>query len=311
MTSSITSRISSSGSKNILAHLVHRGDDHSRTSSMENSSENIDPSSFKSHTEDSPLSLKKANDTDSSASNGNKSNTFTTLPKYTKSLTSSIVSPSSPSEIRVKVNIESNGNGSNIVYKKMSINDKYRTKDVKRLILEKFFLSPDISDKYQLVQILDPQNYTSSFTSDELFEPSHEPTKELVINDNCNVFYAAKNMPDMLFVLRKKDGEMVTSGYSNNSSSSLGHPNNSGGGSPVIGLRNMNRVNSTYASSGGSNYKRTNNPAKNIYDQLPPQAPGKAKSGSLSAASGSNNGSGSGESGSNSKNWKFFKKILS
>lgn len=76
----------------------------------------------------------------------------------------------------------------------MSINDKYRTKDVKRLILEKFFLNPDHADKYTLVQILGPTE-----------------GGELVINDNCNVFYAAKNVSDMQFVLRPKMGTTAAS----------------------------------------------------------------------------------------------------
>jgi hypothetical protein len=277
---------------------------------MENSSENIEPTmgSYVSHskTDESPLSSKKINDDDSS---GNLE-PFSTLHKYTKSSTSSIVSPNNPSEIRVKVNIESSANDSNIVYKMMPINDKYRTKDVKRLILEKFFMNPETCDIYQLVQILDPQNYTSSFTSDStLFQPSHEPSKELVINDNCNVFYAAKNMNEMLFVLRKKDGEGgATSGGFTSSSSSLGHQQQQHG-SPTTGTR-MNRINSAFASQGGANYQRSNGSARNIYDQLPPHAPSsfnKAKSGSVSGTSNSNGS----ESGSSSKNWKFFKKILS
>lgn len=76
-----------------------------------------------------------------------------------------------------------------VMYKKMSINDKYRTKDVKRLILEKFFLNPDHAEKYTLIQMLGGG-------------------KELVINDNCNVFYAAKDLPDMQFVLRAKNSAM-------------------------------------------------------------------------------------------------------
>jgi hypothetical protein len=189
----------------------------------------------------------------------------------------------------------------------MSINDKYRTKDVKRLILEKFFMSADLSDKYQLVQILDPQNYTSSFTAESsaAFQPAHDPAKELVINDNCNVFYAAKNIPDMLFVLRRKDGSGTTTmpGFTNSNSSFGGQqPGGSGssnGGSPNMPPRN-NRISSMYAGVGGGR-------DKSIYDQLPPQAPSSAKpkSGSVSGASGSGNSGGSG------KNWKFLKKILS
>jgi hypothetical protein len=114
------------------------------------------------------------------------------------------------SEVRVKVNMDSKEHSA-VMYKKMSINDKYRTKDVKRLILEKFFLNPDSADKYTLVQILG----------------SGPGGGELVINDNCNVFYAAKRLPEMQFVLRSKIGETLSTSLS---SSASANENASNGG---------------------------------------------------------------------------------
>ena len=114
-------------------------------------------------------------------------------------------------DIRVKVNIElsdlnknlkTNEQISSVIYKSLLITDKYRTKDVKRLILEKFFLNQDLCDQFSLVQILNNNNKTSS----------SQTTNELVINDNCNVFYAAKSVPNMQFVLRKRHNSVKLNG---------------------------------------------------------------------------------------------------
>lgn len=84
-----------------------------------------------------------------------------------------------------------------VIYKKIYIKDSDRTKDVKKAILEKFFLDPETCDKFGLVQVFSQPN-----------------TKELPIGDNCNVYYAAKNVQDMQFVLRRRkslSGERRTS----------------------------------------------------------------------------------------------------
>ena len=325
---SLTSRTSSSNSKNYAAK---RGDaHHSRNSSME-SSDILDPALVKSGI-DSPLMFKKSISSENNNGNINNNNNlhqprnlepFTTLHKYTKSSTASIINTTSSSEIRVKVNIENTAettSGTSILYKKMSINDKYRTKDVKRLILEKFFLNPDLCDKYQLVQILDPDNYKPM----NAYGTEGQMVNELVINDNCNVYYAAKNMLDMLFVLRKKNGAI---GFTKNNSSlmrnnssqvvyngglvngSLSNQNHGfqAGSSP--NLQRIQRGNAMYASSG--NYPtRNGSVSKNIYDQRPPQAPNynKHKNGGLNGSGGLSADANANEA---NKNWKFFKKILS
>jgi hypothetical protein len=116
------------------------------------------------------------------------------------------------SEIRVKVNIELNDFNNNlktndrissVIYKSLLITDKYRTKDVKRLILEKFFLNPNLCDQFVLVQILNNSNSANST----------QTVNELVIKDNCNVFYAVlKSVPNMQFVLRKRHDSVKLNG---------------------------------------------------------------------------------------------------
>lgn len=45
-----------------------------------------------------------------------------------------------------------------VIYKRISIKDSDRTKDVKKAILEKFLLDPDTCDKYSLVQVFSSSN---------------------------------------------------------------------------------------------------------------------------------------------------------
>lgn len=314
MVNSITSRTSSSNNSK-TAKRPPTTNQHSRHSSMGNS-ENLPYENYASS--ESPFSSQKPLTEEGSnapqVTTGAGLNT-SSLHKYTKSSTASIVSTSnSPSEMRVKVNIENmneasgsplSSGGTAILYKKMSINDKYRTKDVKRLILDKFFLNPDLSDKYQLVQILDPSLYQSMDLGEQHVHGSGA-SNELIINDNCNVFYAAKNMPDMLFVLRKKAGGAVHGGMKAYASSlTTSNIATGSGNTSAASLSNFQR--GTHRPTGSvdvtsslnNNQRYRNGSAKNIYDQLPPQAPFKARS------------NGQTDGARSSHNWKFFKRILS
>ena len=89
----------------------------------------------------------------------------------------------------VKVRIEQNESGKNldseILYKKISISNQDRTKEVKIRILNKFFMNPELYDEFVLVQALDFPN-------------------EIQIGDNSNVYYALRNTEDMQLVLRKR-----------------------------------------------------------------------------------------------------------
>lgn len=63
-------------------------------------------------------------------------------------------SDNSKSLLVVKVNVEcSDDNLSSTVYKKIFVKDSDRTKEVKKLILEKFLMSADKADKYNLLQV--------------------------------------------------------------------------------------------------------------------------------------------------------------
>lgn len=161
---------------------------------------------------------------------------------------------------------------SGVMYKKMSINDKYRTKDVKRLILEKFFLNPEQADNYTLVQILGPGN------------------GELVINDNCNVFYAAKSVPDMQFVLRSKTAthtatKNLPSSFSSSANmvvldSSMANGSGGSGGSAgnaayYGGNSLRNQAKFTRHSLANLNNQSSTASATGPYAQLPPQPNGK------------------------------------
>ncbi|CAF0979697.1 unnamed protein product, partial [Brachionus calyciflorus] len=110
----------------------------------------------------------------------------------------------------VKVKIDQDEPGqreSEILYKKMAINDRDRTNGVKKKILEKFLLNSDNIEDYVLVQIFD--NNLNSIQ------------QEIQIDDNINVFYALKCVEDIQLVLRKRNRTNMNSsndsGYSNNS----------------------------------------------------------------------------------------------
>ena len=58
----------------------------------------------------------------------------------------------------VKVNVECADDShqttsTSICYKKIVVKDSDRTKEVKKLILEKFLMNPDKADKYNLLQV--------------------------------------------------------------------------------------------------------------------------------------------------------------
>jgi hypothetical protein len=151
---------------------------------------------------DSKIGQLDSNDESNSNSNSNSQADENLSAKFSQFS----VQQQGSSEMRVKVRIESDHTSNNlneqmiastVVYKQLSISDKYRTKDVKRLILQKFFLSPDLCDKYSLVQVLNGDSLSSGFGDASM-------NSELLISDKDNVFYAAKKVPDMQFVLRSK-----------------------------------------------------------------------------------------------------------
>lgn len=236
------------------------------------------------------------------ADNWSSSNTSTsfneTTNKTEKTLTANSASSSS-SPKPVKVNIESDV--STVVYKRISINDKLRTKDVKRLILEKFFLNPDLCDKYTLVQILNVNDATSQ--------------NELVINDNCNVFYAAKNVADMQFLLKRKFGGGLPAGRTQNGAinSNVNYSNSEFSKSPTIinsriysssnniskkqsNSNSQQSINRTVSSSNGNNRAGAGN--ARYFDQLPPKSPSGQQSSKQTSST-------------SSSSWQLFKKILS
>jgi hypothetical protein len=212
-------------------------------------------------------------------------------------ISSSTSSAAASSDMRVKVNVESDV--TTVVYKLISITDKLRTKDVKRLILEKFFLNPDSCDKYTLVQLLSNNDPTSQ--------------SELIINDNCNVYYAAKNMSDMQFLLKLKSMQSsrnqsgATNLHVNNSNSDFSSNNKS---PSILNSRIFNSSNNitkkqsnqpnihrTFSSNNNNNNNNNNN---KYFDQLPPKSPNGQQSTKQSSSSNNSNSS-----------WQLFKKILS
>ena len=296
---------------------------HSRNSSLGNSDVfESNSNKINSNLNDSPLvNTKNSNIYTPTANANSNSDIYLTVPKTDKSSTTN---NSNVSEMRVKVNIELNSYDNNnnykndeqivassVVYKQMTITDKYRTKDVKRLILEKFFLNPDLSDKYILVQILNP---TSSYSNQS--EPS--PQNELIIKDNCNVYYAAKNLPSMQFVLRKKPNESngalninVTDYSSNYHSNGVG--NNKQFHNGKIGLSpNLAHLGPKLSSSSTTLNRKanlqptlanSNSSSKLAFDQLPPQHPNlknKNNHSDMNSHGGTNS----------SSNWHLFKKIF-
>lgn len=173
------------------------------------------------------------------------------------------------SNLVVRVNIESNMNQNTVLYKTIYVKDSDRTKDVKRAILEKFLQNPDNCDKYTLVQV---------FNNSKTSEPNsiNMQQKELIINDNCNVFYAAKSVPNMQFVLKYRE---VTNSWKANSSCSNTSLLNSAqnisstnsllsyGSSPNISRGNKSSKNLISESNKRSNIKNEN------FNDLPPQSP--------------------------------------
>jgi hypothetical protein len=233
-------------------------------------------------------------------SSSNTSTSFNEMTNKTEkppatAISSSTSSAAASSDMRVKVNVESDV--TTVVYKLISITDKLRTKDVKRLILEKFFLNPDSCDKYTLVQLLSNNDPTSQ--------------SELIINDNCNVYYAAKNMSDMQFLLKLKSMQSsrnqsgATNLHVNNSNSDFSSNNKS---PSILNSRIFNSSNNiTKKQSNQPNIHRTfssnnnnNNNNNKYFDQLPPKSPNGQQSTKQSSSSNNSNSS-----------WQLFKKILS
>lgn len=120
-----------------------------------------------------------------------------------------------------KVNIQENESDSSLVaatlinsispslvsYKKIPIKDSDRTKDIKRLILSKFLMDPNKSDKYNLIQVFNNNNNNSY--------------NELLINDQFNVYYAIKSVDDIQIVLRPKIFQTNQNSLTNNQQLSL------------------------------------------------------------------------------------------
>jgi hypothetical protein len=212
------------------------------------------------------------------------------------------------SEMRVKVNIESsNGqsNSSTVVYKYISITDKHRTKDVKRLILEKFFLNPDLCEKYTLVQILIPNhNHNSNSNNDHLVSAQNE----LIINDNCNVFYAAKTMSDMQFLLKSKSSPIYQNGNLNSSHNNLNgnHKNEAPNSSPLLNRQNRSslRANSQMNLNRYASNEASSKSKNRYFDELPPQSPSRYQKNT----SGQHNPNSKNQTSSSSS---WLKKILS
>ena len=187
------------------------------------------------------------------------------------------------------------------MYKSIFIKDSDRTKDVKRTILEKFLLNPETCDKYSLIQVF---NHTSN-------------QKELPIGDNCNVFYAARNEPEMEFVLRRRinTGLSMSNGALNGastntpnivsytqqkSSSSTGSNQSTRTSiSPMLIRNKLVNFSLTPGSKSKSKMAGFGNTQGSIslndFDHLPPQSPNFQNSRI--------------ESSPSNNNWKFFKKI--
>ena len=217
--------------------------DHSRNSSM-GSSDLIDSSNSSSKRDSKNTNTVLNIDTHS-----NDSNEENLSAKFSQQS----MNPSS--EMRIKVKIEPDYSNSlnkeqliasTVLYKQLSISDKYRTKDVKRLILQKFFLNPDLCDNYYLVQVFNMNN--SSITTTGASTTNHDHN-ELIINDKDNVFYAAKKVNDMQFVLRPK-----------NNSSNFSHGNNIGS-SKYGSSAKLNELPppSPYSNSNGNLHKLNSN----------------------------------------------------
>lgn len=202
-----------------------------------------------------------------SSSISNTSNSLIDNNKSSKTQSSNLV---------VRVNIESSNNINTVLYKTIYVKDSDRTKDVKRSILEKFLQNPETCDKYTLVQVF---NNPGSLDSNS--------NKELVINNNCNVFYAAKSVANMQFVLRYQG---ANNNNNNNagliSSASNSNMYSTSGASPTI--TKGNKVNKNVIQNGSRSV--SSNASRHLLNELPPQSPNHQQQ-------------------NKSNSWKFYKKI--
>ncbi len=205
------------------------------------------------------------NGDNSSTSNVSNSFDHQTL-KTTLPLATALTSSNNTSNLVVRVNIQTTNDTTNtVLYKTIFVKDSDRTKDVKRSILEKFLKNPDTCDKYILVQV---------FTNNNSIDPNQ---KELTINDNCNVFYAAKSVSNMQFVLRDKNIKTSlnsdSSNIYNNNNKSLSSSSSHVSSPSMTSARANNKfpnngMRSTSSSNGGN--KST---GASIFTDLPPQSP--------------------------------------
>ena len=179
--------------------------------------------------------------------------------------------------------------------------------------MEKFFLSPDLCDKYILVQILNESWNLSSGHLEHIAPSSSQ--NELVINDNCNVFYAAKTKPDcdIQFMLKRKfppnssNGQLsagLNSSFANlNPTQRIDNANMShSSSSPMLKDRQF-RSSFRTNSQASANRNVANNAA--YFDELPPQSPSRFQ------PSNRHNSSNNSRNHNSSSSWQLFKKILS
>lgn len=154
LSESTDSILSSISTNNKTPQSEKKRFDHSRHSSYGGNSN----SELKTN---SPMVLSQMTD---SSSIKTSTDGYFTLQKSNKSSISSNNSPN----MDVKVIVEFNQNevlknnekmvANTVIYKKISIKDSDRTKDVKKAILEKFFLDSETCDKYSLVQVFSQPN---------------------------------------------------------------------------------------------------------------------------------------------------------
>lgn len=262
LSESTDSILSSILTSNKTPQSAKKNFDHSRHSSYGGNSSCVDSANFKSN---SPMILSQATD---SSSIKNSTDGYFTIQKSSKS---SISSTNTSPNLVVKVIIEFTNPDENlkiderlvantVIYKRIFIKDSDRTKDVKKAILEKFFLDPETCDKYSLVQVFNQTNQ-----------------KELPIGDNCNVYYAAKNVPDMQFVLRRRNNGL--NGNANNVNNALNDINN---GSPPKSSNNFRSPVLQQANKLAKNFKnrsktqqivQSNGLSNKVFDDLPPHYP--------------------------------------
>ena len=187
---------------------------------------------------------------------------------------------------------------STTMYKSIYLKDSDRTKDVKQNILNKFHLDSESPDNFQLYQVITGQN--------------DSPRDELLIKDNCNVFYASKTSIKMQFVLRRRSqngalGSAHSTGmFMNQSNTSLASQYDHHTGSPTISQlpRNMSTTSSQQQTASSANK----------FSQLPPQSPNHNFSHQSSHANRKKHHFGSSpreRDSDNGSGWHLFKKILS